>query len=292
VLGGAALCVIVAGLAVMQDVPQRWLRDRPVATLTMIAVGDGSCFVLQSDGQTLVFDCGSQNYPQIGRRSVVPALRSLGVDRIDLLLLSHADLDHFSGVPDLLDAMPVDRVLGSPGLFTDAADRPEAATAHLLRLLADRSLTPEAVAAGWSARFGYAELNLLWPPLGYVAERSNDHSLLLHIGVPGTAALLHGDLQHEDKFRLLADPASATRLDVDVADLPHHGSFKDDSLRWLDTLTPEIVLQSSGPRRLRRDRWATPIRERRIRRFVTHCDGMTTLRLYADGSRTIDTYLP
>ncbi|MEM1098066.1 MAG: ComEC/Rec2 family competence protein [Planctomycetota bacterium] len=282
---------LIAWLAVMQDVPQRWLRETPAASLSMIAVGDGSCFVVRSRGQTLMFDCGSQGYDQVGKRSVVPALRSLGVRQIDLLVLSHADLDHFSGVPEVMAALPVRRIICSPEVFADAANRPAAATARLLDWLDERGQTPEPVTTGWTHNLGDARLRALWPPPGLIADRSNDHSLLLRIEAAGRTALLHGDLQQSGKLALLDDPALLEELDADVTDLPHHGSFVDASPDWLDAVSPTFVLQSSGPDRLRFDRWADPLADRGIARFVSHTAGLTTIDIHADGRLESSTFL-
>ncbi|MEM1027057.1 MAG: ComEC/Rec2 family competence protein [Planctomycetota bacterium] len=290
-LGVAAAGTLLVGLALMQDVSQRWLREPPAASISMIAVGDGSCFVLQSQGQTLVFDCGSQGYDRVGERSAVPALRSLGVRHIDLLVISHADLDHFSGVPELIDALPVRRIVCSPEVFADAANRPDAATARLLAWLNEIGKTPEPITAGWSLDFGHARLEALWPPPGLVAPRSNDHSVLLRIEAAGRTALLHGDLQQTGKLALLDDPELIAKLDADVTDLPHHGSFVDASPDWLDAVSPTIVLQSSGPDRLRFDRWLDPLAQRDIRRFVSHTAGLTTINIHPNGRLETSTLL-
>ncbi len=289
---GVALAgLLIAALTLLQDFPQRHFRGQPAATLTMVAVGDGSCFVLRSQGKTLVFDCGSQGYDQVGKRSVVPALRRMGVDRIDLLVLSHGDLDHVSGVPELLEAIPVRRVVCSPEVFADAANRPTAATARLLAWLDQRGQTPEAIVAGWSLDFGATKLETLWPPPDLVAPRSNDHSVLLRIEVAGRAALLHGDLQNTGKLALLDDALLREKLDADVTDLPHHGSYVDASPSWLDAVSPTLVLQSSGPDRLRFDRWPDVLDPRGVARLVSHTHGMTTVVFRPDGTVTTETFL-
>ena len=71
-----------------------------------------------------MFDCGSQQYLDIARKAVLPALRRLGVARIDVLVISHADLDHFGGVLDLAARMPVRRVLMPPHVQREAAADP------------------------------------------------------------------------------------------------------------------------------------------------------------------------
>ena len=269
-----------------------WPAD-PAARLAMIAVGDGSCFVLRSGGRTLVFDCGSQPYPLVGRRSVVPALRKMGVDRVDVLVVSHADLDHYNGVPDLVEAVPVERVWVSPEVRAEALSRPAGATAYLLDWLAGRGLGVEAVTAGDRRRLGDAELEVLWPPAeGWEAERSNDWSVVLSVRVAGRRLMLHGDVQEAALARMLAEDRSRGKSpEADVVDLPHHGSWIEGGAAWLDVVKPTLVLQSSGRARLRRDRWARPIAERGIARRITDRDGLTEVAVGRDGSLAWRSYL-
>ncbi|MEM6458910.1 MAG: ComEC/Rec2 family competence protein [Planctomycetota bacterium] len=269
--------------------------DRAVATsggggeLAMVAVGDGSCFVWRSGGRTLVFDCGSQQFPLIGRRSVVPTLRALGVRRIDVLVVSHADLDHYNGVPDVAGAVPVGEVWVSADVTQEAERHPDRATAHLLRELDRLGHAPRVVAAGDRRVFGGSRLEVLWPPPGGAAgwpgwdeARGNDRSVVLSIETAGRRVLLSGDVQQDAITELLS--RSRDKLDADVADLPHHGSYVDASPAWLDAVSPAVVLQSSGPARLRNDRWAEPLRQRDIPRLVSDRDGFARVRIAADGA--------
>jgi competence protein ComEC len=267
--------------------PDAWAR--PAATLSMIAVGDGSCFVVRSGGRTLVFDCGSQPYPLIGRRSVVPTLRRLGVRRIDVLVISHADLDHYNGVPDLVREVPTAEVWVSSDVLDDAAANPTRATAALVQGLRDDGLPLRTVHRGQRFTLGDASLEVLWPPAeGWDAARGNDRSVVLKIDVAGRRLLLNGDVQQDALTQLLQTPDA---LDADVTDLPHHGSFVEASERWIDAVTPAVVLQSSGPARLRRDRWRQPLAQRGVPRRVSDRDGFTEVRVGPDGTLAWSSFL-
>lgn len=272
-----------------------WSGEAPVATVTMFAVGDGSCFVVELPGDgaaephVLMFDCGSSGYLDVGARSIVPSLRGLGVGRIDTLVLSHADLDHFSGVLDVAARVPVGRVLMPPQMLVEARAKPQAAPGYLLAELEARGLRIEVVAGGWREEVASAELNVLWPPTELKPKRNNDGSIALLIRVGDRRILLNGDIGDEAMFALLHD---RVELRADVADLPHHGSFVDSSPRWLAAVAPRVVLQSSGPARLRRDRWAEVVGAQGAERWVTARHGMVRVRLYADGRIESEPFRP
>src|SRR5947209_1947132 len=78
---------------------------------TFLPVGHGGCTVLETpDGRVLLYDAGALGGPDVTRRHIAPFLWSRGIRRIDEVFLSHADLDHFNGLPDLLDRFPVGQV--------------------------------------------------------------------------------------------------------------------------------------------------------------------------------------
>ena len=76
--------------------------------VTFLAVGHGGCVVIETpDGRVLLYDAGTTSGPEAVRRTIAPYLWSRGVTSIDEVFLSHADLDHFNGMPELLRRFPV-----------------------------------------------------------------------------------------------------------------------------------------------------------------------------------------
>jgi competence protein ComEC len=275
------------------------MNDRSTTLkLNVLAVGDGSCYLARfgrgKSAHVLMFDCGSVNYGKIGIRTVPDALRELGVRRIDTLVISHADFDHFGGVLDLADRVEVGRVLVPPQLLAEARDaQPPAAPSFLIEQLQARGLRVHEVSAGWRQRHGGVVLDMLWPPADFSPKHANDGSLVLSIridaapGGVGRRVLLCGDIQQEAIRELIATGAD---LSADVCDLPHHGSFVKDSPRWLDAVGPAVVVQSCGHRRLRNDPWQALLSDNDIRRYVTARDGMVTLKIRESGEMLWDKF--
>ncbi|MEM8737507.1 MAG: ComEC/Rec2 family competence protein [Planctomycetota bacterium] len=258
--------------------------------LVMLSVADGSCFIWRSAGKTVVFDCGSQAYPLIGRRTVVPTLRRMGVKRIDVLVVSHADLDHYNGALDLADAFSIGEVWVSPNVVDEARNYPRRATAYLLDQLQAQALPVAEVVRGDERVLGDAHLRVLWPPReGWDAAKSNDRSVVMAIELAGRRLLLNGDIQQDAITALLEDHAE--ELDADVADLPHHGSVVEASATWLDAVSPGLVLQSTGRARLRRDRWPALLETRGTIRLVSEEVGMVRVEVSGDGRMTWATFL-
>ena len=258
---------------------------QPAMRLNMFAVGDGSCFLVRIAGDekvmphVMMFDCGSLGFLDVGARSIVPSLRYHNINRIDTLFISHADLDHFCGVLDVIKEVRVGRVLVPPQLLQTAKKEPDSAAAFLVQGLNDRRLPIQAISRGWSESLGIAQADIHWPPADFISPTSNSSSLVLSLRVAGNRVLLNGDIDQVAIPQLLA---TGDDLRADIADLPHHGSFVRSSPRWFEAVQPRIVLQSSGRARLRTDLWAQLLSDPNITRLITARLGMVELKIEAN----------
>ena len=261
------------------------MHPQPAMRINMFAVGDGSCFLVRIAGDdnarphVMMFDCGSLGFLEVGSRSIVPALRSLNVNHIDTLFISHADLDHFCGVLDLIKEIRIGRVLVPPQLLREAERDAKSAAALLMQGLHDRRLRIEEVSRGWSEPLGAASADILWPPAEFTSKTANSSSLVLSLRVAEKRVLLSGDIDQIAIPQLLA---TGDDLRADIADLPHHGSFVRSSPRWFEAVQPRIVLQSSGRARLRTDLWAQLLGDPKITRLITARLGMVELTIEED----------
>jgi competence protein ComEC len=261
--------------------------DEPAVTLRMLAVGDGSCYLVESGGRAVMFDCGSRTYLDVAKKTVLPTLRQLETGRIDALMLSHPDLDHFSGAVTLMRRWPVGQVMAPPQLLRDASRSPHGPTGHLVDQLRKEGTSIEPIQRGFSRSLGQAQLEVLWPPEGYSPNASNNGSLVLAIEVAGRRLLLNGDIQKNAMRRLMKSDASLTAA---VTDLPHHGSFTENAPRWLDAVGPRRVLQSSGPVLPTGDEWAPVLQKRDIDRLISDEVGMVTVEVMPNGTIETRTY--
>jgi competence protein ComEC len=277
------------------------------ATVNMFAVGDGSCFLIRindcndeqpkrstsaamhKDSQVILFDCGSQAFLDVVQSTISPALAKIGVTHIDTLIISHADLDHFGGVLDLIEKVDVGRILAPPQLLTNAAKDANSASFHLVESLRAKDIIITPVARGHTETWAGAKAHFLWPPTDYKTKRTNDTSLVLSLKVPCASPskltrriLLNGDSDHVSLPLLLN---TETNLKADITDLPHHGSFTPSSEAFLSRTNPTIALQSCGPRKLDLDPWQTIFQNKpHITRLITATHGMVEVTIDRKGA--------
>jgi competence protein ComEC len=202
-------------------------------------VGQGDAFLVQGASGAVLVDAGTAlpDGVDLGRRTVVPALHALGVQRLDVLVATHADLDHRGGIPAVLNAVPVAE------LWLPYGGRHDAAFATLLAAAA-RAGVPVRERGRGSPPHVAGDLRVvsLWPPPGTVGHSRNDRSLVLRVERDGVRVLLPGDIDARAE-RALVDSAADLRADVLV--LPHHGSDTSSSRAFLHAVGASVAVASA-----------------------------------------------
>lgn len=236
--------------------------------LIVFDVGQGLAVAAQTRDHALLYDAGPDfsGEADSGNRILVPALRALGVERLDGMMLSHDDLDHIGGAASVLQAMPVGWVSSS---LPDG---------HPLRQLPHR---PCADGQSWEwdgVRFdvlhpaneqGASELST------YDKKHDNELSCVLRIGIGDQRILLTGDIEKDGERRLLKEHGGELHTTLLVA--PHHGSKSSSSPDFVAATLPDHVVFTAGYR----NRFGHP-REEIMQRYAD--SGAQLLRSDEDGA--------
>jgi len=213
------------------------------------AMGHGCGIVVRSPtGRCLVYDAGRLGAPGAASRAMSAVLWEERVRRIDTLVVSHADADHFNALPALLERFAIGEIVVSrPFLRRDVA-----AVGELLLMARQRRIPVRTVSAGDSfALDALCRVRVLHPAprdaaVGHTETgrwpTDNERSLVLAVEAAGRRLLLTGDLEGRalESF-VAADPDSC-----DVLVAPHHGSRTSLPPDIARATAPEIVVVS-GP---------------------------------------------
>ena len=251
--GAAALWAGVGMLASAIPAPKP-------ASLGMIAaaMGHGCGIVVQGPGgRVLVYDAGRLGAGVAAGRGISAVLWSEGVGRIDTLVISHADTDHFNGVPDLIERFSVGRVV-VPGAFLES---PSPAVEAIVKAIRSAGIPLTVAHAGDEIPFDpLCRVRVLHPAaagIGPDARGSqvgadprgpsdNETSLVMSVESAGRRILLTGDLEGPALDRFVAAGPGA----CDVLIAPHHGSLASLPAALARATTPRYVIVSGveGPR--------------------------------------------
>jgi competence protein ComEC len=218
------------------DTPAAW-RGNGTLAVHSIPVGQGDCsLVVLPDGTTLLVDAGGNaRGTPTGRMFAVPWIRAVGRGRVDIVVATHADLDHIGG---LTDAMPMlrprevwlSRDAHAPAVeaFVEAA---HAAGANVRTFVSDAATT----IGGASVEVDVAD---------GLALRNDDNaaSLVIRVCHGSVCALLTGDIGVTRERELLGQhDVSATFLKV-----AHHGSETSTSEAFIDAVRPAAAAIHAG----------------------------------------------
>ena len=207
------------------------------------AMGHGCGIVFTTPTcKTLVFDAGRLGAPAAASRSLAAVLWSERTRRIDHLVISHADVDHFNAVPDLLNRFVVGEVVATEPLLASAAP----AARELVAAFRERGISIRIVRAGDSfAVDPQCRVRVLHPAAGAAAsigDTDNESSLVMAVEAAGRRWLLTGDLEGRAAERFIA--ADPDGCDVLVA--PHHGSITSLPPDLAAATQPSVVLVSGA----------------------------------------------
>jgi len=207
---------------------------------TFLSVGHGGCVVLETpDGRVLLYDAGTTLGPDVVRRTIAPYLWHRGVGRIDEIFVSHADLDHFNGIPELLRRFAVGKVTFTPSF----AERASPGVQEVLKELDRRGVERRIASAGDRFVAGEVEFEVLHPPPEGPRGIENARSLVLAVRHAGHTILLTGDIEHEGLAMLLERKAPV----IDAILAPHHGSKSANTSTFASWAKPKLVVSSQKP---------------------------------------------
>ncbi len=255
-----------------------------------VGQGDGIC-IRTMDAVVLV-DGGSTDKKTVGTGVLAPFLKSRGISRVDYAIVSHGDLDHISGLMELLEkdwGIRISRVVlpgmgqGDDGVYKKIA---QAARRH--------GAVVYWMERGDQIREGKLGISCLYPGKEaggefLAAGDRNEHSLMLLVHYELAGILLTGDMSAKGEEKWLA-MGEFPRIQVLKA--AHHGSSSSTTEAFLERIKPEWAVISCGEG----NRYGHPgedtlerLYRQGTRRCVTAKAGAVTV--WTDGRKmTVDTF--
>lgn len=215
--------------------------------LHALDVGQGTALVLRTASQVLVYDTGVRYSPDsdAAQRSLLPFLRAAGLRRIDVLVVSHADLDHVGGLRSVLEGVPVEQSF-TPFDLPDWLAREG-------RLLGGRELPPLPLAAapcayGMHWRADDVSFEFLWPPgagsidIGASTRERNRNACVLRIRGAHHSVILPGDIGADEETALVQRGLGQ----ADVVLAAHHGSRHSSATAFVAATQASHVIAQAG----------------------------------------------
>lgn len=248
-------------------------------------VGQGdSIYIRTPKGVDILVDGGPD-------RTVLKCLQShmpFWDRKIELIVLSNADADHYTGLIDVVRGYTVERFAVSEIGKSDTSFE------ILEQEVYNRGIAVVTLEKGDRFRIGEIRLETLWPERSYIntsrlasydpkdkqkvlgtvtsQQSVNEFSVVQLLTYKSFDLLLTGDIAPPATERLVAIPFES----VEVLKVPHHGSRNGLTQGLLDVVRPQLAVISNG----KNNRYGHPHNE--ILEMLKR-KGITTLRTDVDG---------
>lgn len=244
--------------------------------ITMLDVGQGDGFVLQSDGAAVLIDGGSSSRSKVGTYVILPYLKQQGISRVDGIFISHSDEDHVNGIKEVLEEarkgwLKVTYVF-MPRWMKETEEGIQ------LEILGKQSgVNVCYLHKGEKVVIKNMVFSVLHPGSDFPKEDTNGGSLVLRGEIQGISMLFTGDLPLEYEEAIQDNIEEA-----DILKVAHHGSRGSSSESFLRAASPSVALISAGKRNV----YGHPAKEvldrlekQACRIYQTPASGMVTLDL-------------
>ena len=197
----------------------------------------GDCAIYTSpEGLVMMVDCGNQ----ISYQELFPALDAMGIQKIDIFVMSHPHVDHIGSFSELARRYGVGKLYKNYVEYTTSTYKGAMMTAK------DLGIETEVLYEGDSFKFGdYVDVEVFWPYEGQVIDMSdaastNHSSIAMRITFGDSSFWSSGDLYLADEIELVKKYGD--RIRSDVVKMNHHGRETSNSKDYIKTLQPKIAV--------------------------------------------------
>lgn len=213
-------------------------------SVTFLDVGQGDGIYLEAEGKSMLVDCGSSQEESVGENVLIPFLKSRGIRHLDAVVISHSDLDHVSGIRDLLEDTECGISIGN--MILPMAARTDEVSQELVTQAWERGVEVGYCGAGDSLTgiLGQdIDMRCLHPDKDVLGEDRNENSLVLLVSYQNFSMMLTGDIGQDVERELMERYALSP---VTVLKAAHHGSAQSSSREFLEKVRPAYVVFSYG----------------------------------------------
>ncbi|MBX7148653.1 DNA internalization-related competence protein ComEC/Rec2, partial [bacterium] len=199
--------------------------------ITQLDVGQGDSILVEvPPNKKMLIDGGGAPFFDLGKNVIIPFLLYKRISKLDTVVITHSDMDHYGGLNSVVDEYPVDEIWWN-GIETD-----QEPFKKLEETILRKKIPVQITRRGQNTSYGDGVIDVLWPPIEKSDLKDNNESVVLKIAANGKKALFTGDIEWPAEYALINDDIKADYLKV-----PHHGSKTSSTDLFLDKVKPEVA---------------------------------------------------
>ncbi|MFC1584351.1 DNA internalization-related competence protein ComEC/Rec2 [Fibrobacterota bacterium] len=209
------------------------------ARITFLDVGQGDAAFISLPGDYhVLLDAGPGSAQSgSGRYTILPFLKYSGINELDLVILSHGDLDHYGGLRFLIPRIDIKKVAYS-GDSSSAQ-----AWAQTVQMLINHDIPLIIIHCRDTLyKHPHVSLSVLSPCRENQFSTRNDNSVVVSLTMHGKRILLTGDIEKRAEQWLAGIPGTQS----DIVKISHHGSATASTAEFLKAVSPGAGIISAG----------------------------------------------
>lgn len=206
----------------------------------LFKVGKANATLIRADGKAILIDTGEDededaNGKQDDGEEILQYLAEKNVTKIDYLIVSQFNKNHYGSVPTILEGVAVDKIL-EPDYDKTGATAYDAYRAALTKA----NITPEVITQNTTLQVGGVTLTI-YPATGSTSSAATDefYSLAVSVDYSDFSMLLCSDIYGARVNTLISDLNGKT---FDLLQIPYHGAYSDTVEPLLDATQPPYAV--------------------------------------------------
>ncbi len=224
--------IIIYLIMLIININAKFLITSPIITFLDVGQGDSTVIILPK-GKTILVDTGGNFYSNgsIATNKIVPYLNSYGINKVDVLILTHGDYDHMGESISLINDIKVEKVVFNKGEYNENE-------LELINILEKKKIKYYQNVS--ELKLGNNKFYFL---NNEVYDDENDNSIVLYADFNIIKLLLMGDATTVVEENILN---TYNINNVDVVKIGHHGSKTSTSENFVDVIKPKYSIISVG----------------------------------------------
>lgn len=199
--------------------------------VSILDVGQGDSSLIRLKNKNILIDTGGNINYDISKNILIPYFKSVGIKKIDYLVLTHGDYDHMGEAINLVENFKVEKVIFNCGLYNDLEN-------ELIEVLDKKKIKYYSC---------IKELNIDNNKLYFLQTKEYDNE-------NDNSNVIYSEL-NVYKFMFMGDASVTTEKeimnkynlpDIDVLKVGHHGSKTSSSKEFINVINPEYSIISVG----------------------------------------------
>ena len=198
------------------------LADPPV-DITVMNMGKADCILIQLQDKAIMIDTGLNK----SGSDIVNRLQEKGINKLDLLILTHMDKDHIGGADTVIDNIEISNLIQADYIKENKQ------YSQYKESIEDKGITPVFLHETISTNINGTEINI-YPAQKKYYEQSNDYSIIVELKYGRYNFLFAGDAEEERIKEFL----NSNTTKYTFVKIPHHGRYNSMSKKFIKSVSP------------------------------------------------------